>query len=130
MKWQCTFDFISKFHAFTRRIMRWQRTPPLQVALPVGIAMSCIACKQNVRHDVDGQRHTPLKSRANKQRHLSGTNEGFVDTKEALALELDDGPVLHVAKSGLSHSERRLAAVRVDEVLHVFALKNKAGWGG
>jgi hypothetical protein len=72
-------------------------------------------------------RHTPLKSRANKQQHLSGTNESFVDTKEALALELDDGTVLHVAKSRLSHSERRLAAVRVDEVLHVFALKTRQG---
>ena len=71
--------------------------------------------------------HAPKITRANKQQHLSGTNEGFVDTKEALALELDDGTVLHVAKSRLSHSERRLAAVRVDEVLHVFALKTRQG---
>jgi hypothetical protein len=55
--------------------------------------------------------------------YLASANEGFVDTEEALALELNDGAVLHIAQCGLSNGEGHLAAVRIDEVFDVFALR-------
>ena len=57
--------------------------------------------------------------------YLASADESFVNTKEALALELNDGAVLHVAQGRLSDGKRRLATVGIDKIFDVLALKKE-----
>jgi hypothetical protein len=81
--------------------------------------------KKNLKARQNGQSNATLDQAS--ATHLPRSDEGFVDAKEALALKLNNSAVLNVAKSRLAGSERRLAAVRVDEVFHVFALERRRG---
>ena len=60
-----------------------------------------------------------------KNTNLTGAYKGLVDAKEALAFQLDDCAVLHVAQGRFASGKRALAAVGVDEVFDVFTLETQ-----
>ena len=73
----------------------------LHVDLPVGIAMSCMACIQNSQPK-RAAKCTTCACRAPRDEYLTGADKGFVDAKKTFAFQLDDCAVLKIAHGRLA----------------------------